>query len=297
MLRLALAALLALPLVAVAQDADAALKKQKEAADDAIKQAKLDKPTVAETDAILLYTTQPEAKAKALAAAAQKTFDATYKLLKVEDKGKLWPGKLTAFVLPTRTHYNSFVRLVLKDRPEAVESHRTSSKGDTAFVLVGVEPGTTPTDASIADELSQTVAAVTLARKFGTSSTVTELPYWLTEGFSKVAVMRTEGNAARLTAFKAKQRAVFAKKTVGTFKVGTVWGADKAKDQDILAASFVEYLLFGPDAKFDKFANAFKPGEGTPTPTTANALEAVEWKDEAVLDTLWKGWVVKSLNK
>jgi hypothetical protein len=296
MLRLALSLLLALPVLAVAQDDP--VKKQKDAAADNLKLANLDKVVSAETDAILLYTTQPEAKAKALAAAAQKSYDAAVKVLKVEDKAKLWPGKLTAVVLPTRTNYNSFVRLVLKDRPEAVESHRVNSLTDAPFVLIGVEPGTTPTDASLADELGQAVAAVTLARKVGTRTTATVLPYWLTEGFGTVVVARAEGNAAKLTALKAKQRATFGKKTVGSFKVGNVWGTDKVKDQDVLAASFVEFLLFGPDAKFDKFVNAFKPGENANGPVpTSTALAALEWTDEAALDNLWKGWVVKNLNK
>ena len=295
MLRLAIAALLALPLAAVAQEAEEAIKKQKAAAEENVKQANLGKLTVAETDAILLYTTQPEAKAKALAASAQKTFDATYKLLKIEDKGKLWPGKLTAYVLPTRTNYNSFVRLVLKDRPEAVESHRISSVTDTPYVLIGVEPGTTATDANLADELNSAVAGVTLARKVGTRTTNTELPFWLSDGFSKVAVMRTD--TAKAAAYKTKLKAVFGKKTVGAFKVGSVWGTDKVKDQDLLAVSFVEFLLFVPEPKFDKFVSAFKPGENNQAVTTAAALAAVEWTDEAALDMLWKGWVVKNLGK
>lgn len=296
MLRLSLAVLLTLPAVAVPQDDP--VKKQKEAAAENIKLAKLDKLTAAETDAILLYTTLPEAKAKTLAATGQKAFESATKLLKATDPGKLWAGKLTAYVLPVRANYNSFIRLVMKERPETVESHRADSKGDAPFVLVGVEPGTMMTDAGLAEELGQAVATTALARFYGTRTTVTELPYWLTDGFGKVATARADGNAAKLTALRTRQRAVFGRKTVGSFKVGNVWGTDRVKDQDVLAASFVEFLLFAPEPKFDKFTSAFKPGEGAnrPVPTSA-ALDAVEWKDDAMLDNAWKTWVVKTVAK
>ncbi len=299
MIRQTLAVLLVLPALAVAQDdpAAAALKKQKETAADTMQRVGVDNGTVAETGAIVLYTTHPEAKAKTLAAAAQKAYDTTIKLLKVEDKTTLWPGKLTAFVLPTRTNYNSFVRLILRDRPEAVESHRVRSTTDQPFVMVGVEPGTTATDASVAEEVSRTVADAVLRRKFGTRTTAPELPFWFTEGFGKLAVARADGNAAKLAALRAKQRAAFSRRTVNAFKVGDVWGADSFKDKDVLEISFVEFLLDGEGGTFDKFASAFKPDEDNRRATTADGLAALMWKDDAALDAMWKTWMLKALNK
>lgn len=296
MLRLSLALLLTLPAVALSQDDP--VKKQKAAADENIKLAKLDKVTAAESDGLLLYTTLPEAKAKALATAGQKAFESATKLLKATDANKLWAGKLTAYVLPVRANYNSFVRLVMNDKPETLESHRTRGTGDNPFVLVGVESGGTTTDAGLAEELGQAVAIATLNRFYGTRTTATELPYWLTDGFGKVAVARADGGAAKLTVLRAKQRALFGKKSTAVFTAGSVWGTERVKDQDILAATFVEYLLFAPEPKFDKFTTAFKPGEGQDGAVpTSSALAAVEWTDAKALDTAWKTWAAKMLGK
>lgn len=293
MLRLTLAACFALPLIALAQDDP--LKVQKAAAADAMKRVGADKFAVAETPAILVATTLPEAKASALAAAGQKGYDSAVKLLKVTEPAKLWPGKLSVFVLPVRNNYSSFVRLIVNGRPEASEFRRVVPLTDAPFVLVGVEPGTTASDASLAETVSRTAAETVLRRKFGTRTTATPLPYWLTEGFDTVAVARADGNAAKLTALRAKQRAVFSRRTVGTFKVGDVWGADRGKNQDVIEASFVEFLMTDGDGIFDKFAGAYKPGEGNQRATTADALAAVMWKDDADLDGKWKTWMLKHL--
>lgn len=293
MLRLTLAACLALPVFAVAQDAP--VKAQRSAAADAMKRVGADKPAVVETAAVLLTTTLPESKAAALAAAAQKGYDAAVKLLKVTEPAKLWPGKLTAFVLPVRNNYSSFVRLIANGRPEAAEFRRVNPLTDAPFVLVGVEPGTTPTDAGLAETVSRAAAEVVLRRQFGNRTTATPLPYWLTEGFDTVAVARADGNGAKLAALRAKQRAVFSRRTLGTFKVGDVWGKDRGKNQDVIEAAFVEFLLADGDGTFEKFAGAFKPGEGNRVATTADALDAVMWKDDAALDGKWKTWVLKSL--
>lgn len=296
MLRLTLALLLTLPALAAAQDDP--VKKQKATADENVKLAKLDKVAAAESDAVLVYTTLPEGKAKALATAGQKAFESATKLLKATDANKLWAGKLTAYVLPVRANYNSFVRLVLNEKPDALESHRTTSTGDAPFVLVGVESGGVASDAGLAEELGQAVAIAALNRLYGTRTTATELPHWLTDGFGKVALARADGGAAKLTALRTKQRALFGKKSTAVFTAGSVWGTDKVKDQDILAATFVEYLLFAPEPKFDKFANAFKPGEGQETAVpTSTALTALEWTDAKALDTAWKTWAVKMLGK
>lgn len=296
MLRPSLALLLTLPAVALSQDDP--VKKQKAAADETVKLAKLDKLTAAESDRLLLYTTLPEAKAKALATAGQKAFDSATKLLKATEESKLWAGKLTAFVLPTRANYNSFVRLVLNDKPETVEARRTSVLGEAPFVLVGVETGGTATDAGLADELGQAVAVAALTRFYSGRTAATELPHWLTDGFGKVAVSRAEGGAAKLTALRTKQRALFGKKSTAVFTADSVWGTERVKDADILAATFVEYLLFAPEPKFNAFTNAFRPGEGQDGAVpTSTALRAVEWTDAKALDAAWKAWVVKTLGK
>jgi len=295
MLRLTLVTLLVLPLFAVAQDDP--LKAQKVAAADAMKRVGADKAAAAETDAILLTTTYPESKAPALAAAGQKGYDSAVKLLKVTEPAKLWPGKLTVFVLPVRNNYSSFVRLIVNGRPEASEFRRVNSLTDAPFVLVGVEPGTTATDANLAETVSRAAAETVLRRKFGTRTTSTPLPYWLTEGFDTVAVARADGNAAKLAALRAKQRAAFSRRVVGTFKVGDVWGADRGKNQDVIEASFVEFLLTDGEGVFDKFAAAYKPGEGGQPGTTATALDAVMWKDDAALDAKWKAWMLKHLSR
>ena len=92
-------------------------------------------------------------------------------------------------------------------------------------------------------------------------------------------------------------KAAFSRRTINAFKVGNVWGTDSFKDKDVLDISFVEFLLDGGEGTFDKFAGAFKPGEGDERPTTAAALGALMWKDDAALDTMWKTWTLKNLGK
>jgi hypothetical protein len=107
--------------------------------------------------------------------------------------------------------------------------------------------------------------------------------------------VRADGNTARLANHKARVRTAVlgTKARPSIVRPIDVWGGLKTKDSPVIAASFVEYLMFGPDAeKFPKFLAAFKPSDDQPFPSVAAALADLQWSPEA-LEIGWKQWVAR----
>jgi len=263
-------------------------KKQKTAAEANIKSAMLTAAHV-ETDDLLVYATMPEAKAKPLAAAMQKTYAVAVKSLKVESSDKLWPGKLTVYVFSDTRQYKSFALQAFKRQPPKQESFFSDTKGDVPYVLDGAVLGEKPTDVQIATEASSLVAAAVLVRQVG--SLMDKTPTWLQLGFGQAAYLRADGNAAKLTAHKAKLRAMYTKNQGQSFKVANVTGDQATADAELLSVSLAEYLAFGPNAaKFPMILGALKPSDDQPNPTFDTALAAADWK-WMDLETAWQKWV------
>ncbi|MFO0851489.1 MAG: hypothetical protein U0871_23465 [Gemmataceae bacterium] len=281
----ALLLLLAAP--AVADDRADAVAAQRKAADAVLAEAKL-KVAPTETDDLLVYSTLPPARAKPLAAALQKAHTAAVKASKRPGSDPLWAGKLTVYVLPDARAYKAFVQQGLKESPAARETYRVDVKADPPAVAVGAGIGEKPTDAQLTAEAAAVVGAAVLDKAHGVT-----LPDWLRVGFGRAVYLRADGpKSQRLAAHRAKVRALYARTGGAAFSPWAVWGGKPVDEFDTLAASFAEFLAFGPLADgLPKFVGGFKPSEQNENPTPEQALEAAGWKPEA-LDAAWKQWVL-----
>lgn len=280
--------LLALAVMSAAATAeDQTIAAQKERARANMKKSGVEKSASVETADLLVFAAVPDAKAKPLADAVQKAFAYTKSVLKFEDSEALWPGKLTVYVFPGRASYAAFVRAVEQRQPEKGVWYAINPRADPPYVTVGGELGERTTDAEVQADAAAVVAAALLTRKAGAA-----LPEWLLLGFGRAMYSRTEGGA-KLAAYKARSKAA----VLGTkarpvpVRAADVWEGTQSKNRDLIAASLAEYLAVGPEAaKFPKFLAGFKPTEQVESPTVATALEAAEWKPDA-LETGWKRWV------
>lgn len=286
---LALAALLAAPAVAQKEkEDDAAIQKQKQVAVDNLKQVKITKPVLVETDHLLVYSELAEGKLKPIAEAAEKAFARGHKDLKYGEKDRMWAGKLTVYVFPDRPkEYTPFVKLVEQRGGKLdADEMRTHALKAEPYVAVTAAPGSRTVDADLRAEATTGVVAALLEQKMGAAP-----PTWLQTGVAKAVAYRADGGRA-LEAHKAKVKGLFTRTKVGTFKAADVWGDAKPKDADTLAVSLAEYLLYGADAEAaGKFLGAFRPTDERREPTVNTALDEAGWKAED-LDLAWKKWVM-----
>jgi hypothetical protein len=283
-----------IPAVVKAEDDPKVNGKQKSAAESTLKAAEVSKPGHAETADLLVYSTLPEAKTKAVAEAAQRTFTFAKKTLAFDDKETYWPGKLTVYVLPDWKAYTDLLRPLAQRKPEKGEVAVTDVRVDTPYVAVGAELGERPTDADVKSAAGTWVAAVLLNKKAGMANTTDKLPEWLQLGFGRAAHLRAENNTAKLTAYRTKAKALaVGSKTRYAAKLSDAWAGSKDKDYDTLVTSVADYLAFGPYAeKFPTVLTGLKPTETQINPTIQTAFAAAEWK-EADVEAAWRVWVVK----
>ena len=270
------------------------VKLQKDAAAEKLAKAKQTNTISVETDDLIVYTAWPEAKAKSLATSVQKVYESTFKTLKFEPADSPWPGKLTVFFLPDRKEFTSFVRLVEQRKPDASDTTSVQVRSKEPYILVGLETDSKFTEADMAGEVGAAVAEALLNTKAGVTAGAAVLPTWITSGFGKLMVLKTDGNAAKLTAYRAKVRALAAKGKGASFKASDAWAEGRTKEAETVTVSVVEFLLFGPDpAKFGKVLSGFKPSDENPTPTLEQALDIADYKPDT-LDAAWKNWLAKA---
>lgn len=279
---------LALP--ALAQDGkkdEEVVKKQRAAAVENLKTVKITKPTLVETDALLVYADMPEDKLKPIAETAQKTHERAVKDLKYGEKDRLWQGKLTVYVLGDRpTEYTRFVKLVEQRSGKlSADEMQTHGSKPNPYVAVTTAPGTKTLDADLRAEAATAVVAALADQKAGAT-----LPGWLQTGVGKAISYRTEGNGKLMEAHKAKVKGLL-RTMPGGFKTADVWGESKPKDAETLAVSFAEYLLYGADAeKTSKFLGGFRTSEDRREANVMTALTDAEWK-ATDLEAAWSKWV------
>lgn len=266
---------------------DAAVAKQKAAVSANLTKAGLKKLATAETKNVQVITSFSESRAKALSESAQKTFAFAHKALKLDEM--LWPGKLTVVVLGDSREFSSYVRVVTQQRPDK-DWFTINVRGDVPTAALVLEAGEKAKDAELGATVSTVVAAALLNKKAGTGPTTGVLPDWLQIGFGKLMVVKATGGAA-LTDYRTKSKAVVVgtKSKPSPVRLASLW-SDKNKDSETVAASVVEYMMYGVEGdKFFAFAAGFKPGDTAPTPTVESAFEGVEWKMDA-FEVAWKVW-------
>ena len=293
---LALAALFAVVGAASAQDDEdkKAAIEQKKVALGFLKKAAIDKIATAETENIQLFTTYPEAKAKSLADSAQKVAMFARKTLKFEDATKLGKGKLTVYVFSDPRTLGAFYRTVEQKKIERDAWFAVNSRNDPTYAMIGIDRGEKATDTEISNDVSTIVAATVLNKKAGTGPTTGSLPDWLQIGFGRAMVLRGDSKLTAVSAYKAKVKTLVSgsKTKPSAVRANELWEGEKSKDYDLIAASFVEYLVYGPEAeKFASILSNFKPSATGAQPTFAEVLTELEWKPETI-DPGWKKWVL-----
>jgi hypothetical protein len=279
---------------ALAADDGKKLDAQKAAAAANLNKAGLKKLATAETADLLVLSSLPEAKAKAFADAAQKAFAAAKTALKFDAKDALWPGKLTVVVLGDNREFSSYVRVVTQQRPESKDWFTVNVRGDAPTAAVLVPNNEKPKDPEAQALVTAVVAAALLNKKAGTGPTTGSLPEWLQLGFGRLMTAKSAGGSAWTDyRAKAKQLVVGTKSKPPTIRMADLWGGTPSKDADVVAASLVEYLLYGVEGdKFFGFVTAFKPDDNRPMPSVEGAFDAVELKMDAV-EPSWRYWTSK----
>ncbi len=271
--------------------ADETTEKQKKVAAENLRKADVNKGVVVETEHLFVAGALTEARAKAVGESLEKVYKLARKVLQYEDKEEPWKGKLAVYVITESREFRQFMRIVALQRAE--DPQFVTTRGEEPMAVAFAEFGPKATDADYAAEAGVVVAAALLNAKAGTAA---KLPEWMKTGFGKAVAMRAEGTMSkRFMDYKAAARtAVLGGKGMGPAVVGDVWGGTR-KDGDVLAASLMDYVAFGPgSANFGKFLGGFRPTENVPEPGVAQALEAAMWKEPA-LDAAWKAWVQKGM--
>ncbi|QDU21105.1 hypothetical protein [Urbifossiella limnaea] len=281
-------------LAASLSSAQDATDTQKAAVAENLKKGELKGYTVVESATLLLASPLPEARAKAVAEALEKTAKTARKGLQYGEKEEAWKGKLAVYHVPDRRAYGNFLRLVLGDRTDT--GVVVSVRGDEPVAAIGVETNPKATDAEFVGDIGPAIGAAYLQSKAGPN---TPVPAWLRSGYGRAASLRADGpSGKRLTAYKTAARGAVLGKGRGPVTLGELWANDRP-DAELIATAFVDYLAFGTDKmgqeKFVRFVGALRPDENGDVPEPAKALESVGWKAPEV-EAAWRAWAQKGMN-
>jgi hypothetical protein len=263
--------------------ADDRLKKQ---AAEAMQKANVDTARVVETQHLVVASSLPEPKAKALADGLEKVYGQSAKALKLTpDETKT---QVTVYVFAEVDHFRQFQRSVLKERPDDDEYATADTRRDDAFVAVSARRGEKDPkfDTLAGGELSKAL----LGKKAGSA----KLPGWMTEGFAKAVTWRLNpatGSAER--AAVARMAPALKKGAKGVTPVVDRAWMGTAKEKDVVAASLMDYFTSGPGVeKFSGLLSAMIPTDAAAMPSFLDALKAADLTVED-LDRQWREWVSK----
>jgi hypothetical protein len=241
-------------------------------------------PTSEETTHLLLFASagMTEKQVKDLGTALETQYGTAFKALKLESKDALWNGKLSVYLLDERRQFNSFMRLVAKQRPESDETGTFVLRNDAPFIAAGPPQG--KTEASMIMQVGEQLGAAMLSKVAGES-----LPDWVAAGFGRATVWRA---APYIRPVKDDRSQVRRLVTAGRRTAADVWGGTlKADEAIVLRASLLDYLAYGPGSRsFAKFIEGYLPDEGVNREkTTAEALKFARISPEG-LDAGWRAW-------
>ena len=260
--------------------------KQKKAAMENVTKMGIDNTAFAETDNLILCGPFPQDKLKSWGDVVQKNYSFALKGLKVEPADLPTKGKIAVYFVPDRKIYTAFVGELLNDRVDKDEQSHFDVKSDTPWLAVTVLPGGKPTDFDVV--AAGQIGVALLQRKVGNAV----LPSWMKEGFSKAIQLRSGGNAAMNERAAIKRWLASTKDKPSKYKVSDIWMTAEAADKRLLAASLMEYFVYGSGAAtFTKITKALNPDENGQKPTIEAALASAEIKVDD-LDKAWKKWVL-----
>ena len=266
--------------------------KQKTAVEANLKAGKVTM-TVAESAELRLVTPYTIDKTEKMTAEAQKAYTAAAKALGYEGKDDPIPGKLTIYVFTDAKVYKVFLLQALKRAPRGRSTDERELKGDLPYIVLNAGSSDKPTEAAVTAQVVRAAAAAVLTFKAGMTDG-SSLPTWLEAGFAENAVLRAEGNATKLAAFKLKLKNLAIKSRGTALQLKFVWGdgVTATPEAELAANGFVDYLVYGPGAdKFSTILTALKPAEGNDEPSVPKAFAAADWKLEDA-EASWRKWVL-----
>lgn len=278
----------------VAADDDELVKRQKEKAQANWKRVYENQPAVfVETESFLFYASKSfdREQLKEWGGTYDELLKETRKALVLDGEGKkpMWVGKLAIYLFEDRRDYNSFVRGVLKKRPQDVGTGAYSLRTEEAFVTA-TKP-TSKDEASIDVSTAEQLVTAIFQKFAGESNGI---PEWFTQGFVTATMWRaanTEALKKKAEAERKKALALLSKKGARSSKdlfAGTITG----EELYLIRASLLEYLAFGPDAeKFPILVKAFKAEMPNAGPKPIDAVLATVKLYPEKLDRMWSNWV------
>jgi hypothetical protein len=275
--------LFCVPNVCPADEAADRVAAQKMAAKVNWAQIDAGEPAFHETDHTLLCAHKSyEKRLKDIGLSMEKYLTQIRKVLQFPAKDEPIAGKLTVYLFSEREQFTSFVRRIEKRQLDPDESGSHSFQTDMPHVAA--VPPKSKRDLAIENQLPAQLAEGLLAKRAGKDA---ELPGWLVSGFGRASVWR--GNPA---VFGRERTQAAALASRNKRKAGDVWGGNlEAEEADLLRASLVDYLAYGPGAsKFIRFVEGFRPGENMAMKTTAQALDAAAIPADR-LDRAWHAWL------
>jgi len=237
------------------------------------------KAAVVETKNLLVFSTLPPEKNKAIGDAMEKQYALAMTALKFDDTDKNWEGKLGVLVLGDRGEYTVLMTKVEKRGvPEKGETAYSKNSGDFLFVAVTTGRGEVGIDLERKAQIQLAISL--LQRKAGAT---TQFPLWVTDGFGRAVAFRAspQKNAVE----RGKMRSV-----AGKTKMNEIWGENWGDDTYLAATSFVDFLAFGPEkAKFVDFIKGLAPGENGKASPITGAFESAKI-DAKKVEGAWKKW-------
>jgi hypothetical protein len=273
------------PLTLPAQDKAPSGDKQKDFAAEAMKKAEVKDARVVETTNLLLATTLPDAKAKAIAEALEKVFVTAHKALKFELTDV--KTKTVVFIFGELDQYRQFKRSVIKERPDDDEFASHDMRRDDPFVAVSARRGEkTPNFETLA---ATEVCRGVLAKKGGNA----RLSEWMKDGFARAVAWRNDAKTSAADRSAVQRLAPRIAKGAKAMPVVDKAWTGTGREKDLIAASLMDYLTFGPGSeKLQSLLSSMIPTAGIDSPTFADALRAADWMLED-LDRAWREWVWK----
>lgn len=218
-----------------------------------------------------------EKQLKDLGASLETELDMVRKALHIEAKDDPWAGKITVYLMDDRSKFNTFMRVIAKQRPESDVLGVYRVRGQYPFIAAG--PPVEKYDPSVEMQAGMQLASGILT-KFGAGN----VPDWLVEGFGRASVWHSTPAA------HVKERGMARTYVIRKGRTAKdVWsGALKVTEANLVRASLADYLAYGPlTDQFPRLLEGFYPKEGTLTPKSEDeALKniSVNWED------LSKGW-------
>ena len=252
---------------------------------DAMRKAEVKDARVVETEHLVVATSLPEARTKALADGLEKVYAQAARALKLDAAETR--GKVTVFTFADLDQYRQFQRSVLKQRPDDDETASYDVKRDDPYVAVSARRG--EKNPNYETLTGTELARALLAKKAGNA----RLPEWMKDGFAKAVGWRVNPSAATDRSAVGRLAPPLRKGAKAPTPVVEKAWSGMGKEKELIAASLMDYFTSGPGTeKFGSIVSGLIPTDAVATPSFADAMKAADWMVED-LDRSWREWVAK----